>query len=215
MLHMHAGHLNEVFAMTHQRTNFAYIVFGTKRGPQQANRMQILKPLTIQHVRLAAGNVMDMLSIDQMDFNATRFQDLKQWYPVHPGGFHSHRVHTTLLQPIRQSMKILGKVGNARTDSVSRSAGTATKISVAPISIPPAFGLMTGKLRSNFRCFRFFVFAMNRLRWSATSQACKKWNSLKRDHRNKKTVARHQCYCARAWDQTPCRASRSKHPWGN
>src|SRR5881409_1386695 len=84
MLHMHAGHLNEVFAMPHQSTNFAYGVFGTKRGPQQANRMQILKPLTIQHVRLAAGNVMDMLSIDQMDVNATRFQDLKQWYPVHP-----------------------------------------------------------------------------------------------------------------------------------
>src|SRR5436309_2695448 len=111
MLHMHTGHLNEVFAMPHQGANFAYGVFGTKRGPQQANRMQILKPLTIQHVRLAAGNVMDMLSIDQMDFNATRFQDLKQWYPVHPGGFHSHRVQTTLLQPVRQSMKILGKGG--------------------------------------------------------------------------------------------------------
>src|SRR5213592_4365630 len=80
MLHMHAGHLNEVFAMPHQRTNFAYSVFGTKRGPQQANRMQILKRLTLLLVRLAAGNVMDMLSIAEMDFNATRFQDLKQWY---------------------------------------------------------------------------------------------------------------------------------------
>src|SRR5207249_2504167 len=67
--------------------------------------------LTIQHVRLAAGNVMDMLSIDQMDVNATRFQDLKQWYPVHPGGFHSHRVHTALLQPVRQGVQALGKGG--------------------------------------------------------------------------------------------------------
>src|SRR5881296_2174893 len=111
MLHMHTGHLNEVFAMPHQGANFAYGVFGAKRGPQQAHRMQILKPLTIEHVRLAAGNVMHMLSIDQMNFNTPRFQNLKQRYPVHSGGFHSHPVHTTLLQPVRQSMKILGKRG--------------------------------------------------------------------------------------------------------
>src|SRR6059036_161104 len=109
LVHMHTGHLNEVFAMPHQGANFAYGVFGAKRGPQQAHRMQILKPLTIEHVRLAPGNVMHMLSIDQMNFNTPRFQNLKQWYPVHSGGFHSHRVHTTLLQPVRQSMKILGK----------------------------------------------------------------------------------------------------------
>src|SRR5215471_14207245 len=68
------------------------------------------------------------------------------------------------------------KVANARTDSTSRSAGTATKISVAPISIPAAFGLITGKLRSNLRCLRLFVFAIARLRSgdAATSQTCKK-----------------------------------------
>ena len=29
-----------------------------------------------------------------------------------------------------------------------------------------------------------------------------------------KNVARHLCYCARAWDQTPQRARQSKHQWG-
>ena len=28
------------------------------------------------------------------------------------------------------------------------------------------------------------------------------------------TIARHQCYCARVWDQTPSRARHSKHQWG-
>src|SRR5215467_14076376 len=83
------------------------------------------------------------------------------------------------------------KLGNERTVSISRSAGTATKISVAPMSIPPAFGLITGKLRSNLRCFRFIVFAMDCLPYrSATSQACEKWKSIKRDHHNT------NCRCA-------------------
>src|SRR2546428_5141240 len=72
------------------------------------------------------------------------------------------------------------KVGNDRTESVSRSAGTATKISVAPISIPPALGLITGKLRSNFRCFRFFVFAMDRLRWFGNEPGVPEWGNLLR-----------------------------------
>lgn len=41
------------------------------------------------------------------------------------------------------------KVGNERTCSVVRSAGTATKISVAPMSIPAASGRITG----NIVCF--------------------------------------------------------------
>src|SRR2546422_6570160 len=111
MLHMHAGHLNQVFAMTHERTNFADRLFGAKRGPQQANRVQILKPLTIQYVGLAARNVMHVLSIDQMDFNISRLQDLKQWDPVDASGFHGHRVDATLLQPVRKGVQIFGECG--------------------------------------------------------------------------------------------------------
>src|SRR5467141_978552 len=71
--------------------------------------MQILKPLTIEDVGLATGNVMHMLSIDQMDFDAARFQDLKQRYPVDAGRFHRHRVHTASLKPVRQLVQILGE----------------------------------------------------------------------------------------------------------
>src|SRR5689334_3833230 len=106
MLHMNAGQLDQIVAMPHQRTDFADRLFGTKRGFQQTHRMQILKPLAIQHVGFATGNMVHMLGIDEMDFNTARFQNLKQRYPVHTGRFHGHRVHTTLLQPIRQSVQI-------------------------------------------------------------------------------------------------------------
>src|SRR5438132_3978327 len=81
-------------------------------------------------------------------------------------------------------------VGNDRTDSVSRSAGTPTKTSVAPISIPPALGLITGKLRSNLRCFLFFAFAMDCLRWFGNEPGVQKVESFKRDHRNTKKQLR-------------------------
>src|SRR5262249_20318733 len=81
--------------------------------------------------------------------------------------------------------------------------------------MPPAFGLMTGKLQSNFRCFLFFAFAMDRLRYyPATSQACNYGTLSSGIIATQKTIARHQCYGARAWDQTRERARRSKHHWG-
>src|SRR5215831_5036861 len=52
---------------------------------------------------------MDMLSIDQMDLDTTRFKDLKQRYPVDAGGFHGHRAHSAFLQPICQGVQILSK----------------------------------------------------------------------------------------------------------
>src|SRR5215831_1502389 len=77
------------------------------------------------------------------------------------------------------------KVRKDRTDSTSRSAGTATKISVAPISIPPALGLIIGRLRSIFR-FVLFFFAMGSppLCDYGNEPGMHHGQSLKRDHRN-------------------------------
>src|SRR5678810_1390749 len=108
------------------------------------------------------------------------------------------------------------KVGNDRTESLSRSAGTATKISVAPTSIPPAFGLISGRLRSNLRCFLLFGLAMARLRFLnyGNVPGVQDMEISQAGSSQPKNVARHLCYCARAWDQTPQRARQSKHQWG-
>src|SRR5262249_19906471 len=86
-------------------------LFGTKRCPEQANRMQILKPLAIQHVGLASRNMVYVLSIDQMNFDVARLQDLKKWNPVDARRLHRYRVDTTALQPVRQAMQVFSESG--------------------------------------------------------------------------------------------------------
>ena len=95
--------------MAHQRTNLANGLFGAKRGPQQTHRMQILEPLAIQHVGLSTRNVVDMLSIHQMDFDTTGLQNLEQRYPIHPRRFHGDRIDAALLKPVDQLVQILRK----------------------------------------------------------------------------------------------------------
>src|SRR4030095_4460054 len=109
VLHVDAGHLNEVFTMPHQGTNFTDGLFGAKVCLQYADRVQVLKPLAIQNIGFTSGNMVDMLSVDQMHFNAPSLQDLKQRNPVNPSRFHRHGVHVALLQPIRQLMQVFCK----------------------------------------------------------------------------------------------------------
>src|SRR6266516_4132731 len=84
--------------------------------------MEILEPLTIQYVGLAARNVVHVLSIDQMDFNISRLQDLEERDPVDARGLHSHCVDAALLQPVRQGVQILSECGK-RSDRFGISIG--------------------------------------------------------------------------------------------
>src|ERR1019366_3137196 len=55
-------------------------------------------------------------------------------------------------------------VGNERTFSASRSAGTATQISVEPMSMPAALGRITGRTApSVFLSFPFLAIAFSPL----------------------------------------------------
>src|SRR5436190_5009151 len=185
MLHVHAGHLNEIFAMPHQRTNLANGMFGTKRGFQQTHRMQILKPLAIQHVGFAARNVMHMLSIDQMNFNTASLKDLEQRYPVDASGFHGHRVDAALLQPVGQDMQILCKRGK-RSHRFGISVGGHGDKDL------PGSEVNTSSVGSHYRQTSVQLSMLPSLCFGhgsspfvkTTSQACKIWKSLKRDHRN-------------------------------
>src|SRR5262245_42313119 len=106
---MDAGHLNQIFTMPHQRANLADGVLGTKRGFQQTHRMQILKPLAIQNVGLSARDMMHMLSIDQMNFNAASLQDLEQRDPIDTRRLHGDRVDSALLQPVDEGVEVRSK----------------------------------------------------------------------------------------------------------
>jgi hypothetical protein len=98
-----------------------------------------------------------MPRIHQTYFEAARFQNLKQRDPVHS----VDSIATVLIphcvsQPAN-AWRSCVKVGKDRTFSTARSAGTATKISVAPMSIPAASGRITGNTALLFLlfCLRF------------------------------------------------------------
>jgi hypothetical protein len=66
------------------------------------------------------------------------------------------------LLPIRQAVQILRERGKrAHVFSAARSGGTATKISVAPISIPAASGRITGSTALLALLFLLFFLAIS------------------------------------------------------
>src|SRR5262245_60761984 len=68
-----------------------------------------------------------------------------QRYPVHTGRLHRRRPNTASLQQSANEWRSLVNVAKLRTDSASRSSGTATNIWLAPTSIPAASGCRTAK----------------------------------------------------------------------
>ena len=68
--------------------------------------MQLLQPLAVQHVGLAAGHVLDAPGVHQHHLEAPFFQHPEQRYPVHAGGLHDHGVHVALGQPVRQTVQV-------------------------------------------------------------------------------------------------------------
>src|SRR5580693_5286491 len=61
---------------------------------------------------------MDVLGIDQMDFDSPSLQDLEQGYPVDPRRFHCHRIDATLFEPVCQLVQIFGE-GRKRSHRIA------------------------------------------------------------------------------------------------
>ncbi len=81
-------------------------------GPaQQAIAVQLLQPLAVQHVALAAGNVAHVTGIDQHHLQPAPLQDLVQRNPLDPGRLHRHRLDAELHQPVRQTMQVTAEAG--------------------------------------------------------------------------------------------------------
>jgi hypothetical protein len=73
--------------------------------------MQVLQPLTVGNVGASPRNVLDVLRVHKIDFQPANFQNLHQWNPVNPGGFHCDCANAALLQPIGKLVQILCEGG--------------------------------------------------------------------------------------------------------
>jgi hypothetical protein len=82
--------------------------------------------------------VLGVPGIDQRHCEPTLFQDLVDWNPVDPGGFHDNRLDPALFEPVGQPMQIVSE-GIEGPDRIGIPVRAATCI-LAPMSIAAAFG---------------------------------------------------------------------------
>lgn len=66
--------------------------------------MKLLDPLAVESVGLAAGDVLDVTRVDQVNLETSFFEDFVDGNPVDAGGLHGHGVDAASVEPVGQSM---------------------------------------------------------------------------------------------------------------
>jgi hypothetical protein len=98
--------LNQAAAGSPKRSNGADESRRPGTGAEKANQVQVLEPLAIGDVGLPAWHVLNMLCVDQVDFESARFQNPVNRNPVHVSRLYRHRVNSALHEPVGQRMQI-------------------------------------------------------------------------------------------------------------
>jgi hypothetical protein len=147
-IHLHQGLLHvldvrgrvleQSLAMPHVGAERNDLCPGAKAGTEQPVRVELLDPLRVVDVGLAARHVLRVARVDEHDLEPTRLEDLEQRDPVDTGRLHRDRVDAETDKPVGERDQIRGEARNERTGSASSSAGTATTWNVDPMSTPAA-----------------------------------------------------------------------------
>ncbi len=98
---------HQLLAGAHQRTQFLDLLVRHEARPDQPARQQISDPHRIVHVRLAAGNLLDVRGVGDNQFEPALAQDLPHRRPVHPGRLHRDVRAPALRQPGQQGQQAL------------------------------------------------------------------------------------------------------------
>ena len=150
VLNVGGGVIDQAFSMAQVRAQTDHAVAGTEAAPQQAVLVELLQPLRIGHVRLAAGDILDVTRIHQKHFEAVRFEDLEGRNPVHACRLHGDCLDADLLEPVSQLMEVAAE-GPERSHRPFISVGRhGDHVKVAPISIPAASGLIVNSRPADF-----------------------------------------------------------------
>ena len=108
VLHVAALVAQQPGALAAQAAQGAHGVGRAEGAAQQAESQQLLQPLAVQHVGLAARHVLDLAGIDQQHLEAPALEYLEQRDPVHAGGLHRHDRHAALLKPVGHRVEVGG-----------------------------------------------------------------------------------------------------------
>ncbi len=109
MLNVFRRCLHQHFFLTQITAQHADFFRRTKSLHQQSIGMQFLRPLAVQHIGLAARNILDPPRINQIDLEAALFENLVERDPVNSGRFQGHGRDATLAQPVGQRVQVGGK----------------------------------------------------------------------------------------------------------
>jgi hypothetical protein len=109
VLHMRRPILQQGRTVTQVGSHGAHLGLGATRAAQQTTRMPVLNPLTVLHIALPSRYMLQVARIDQVHFEAPSLEHLVHGNPLHPGGFHRHRLNPAGVQPDGQRLEVRGK----------------------------------------------------------------------------------------------------------
>jgi hypothetical protein len=78
-------------------------------GGEQAKGVELLDLLTVEHVGLSAGHVLELPRVDESDLEAARTEELEDGDPVHASGLHRPGRDVTAGEPVGQGVQIRGE----------------------------------------------------------------------------------------------------------
>lgn len=122
MLDVPAGVTHERVALAPERTHAADFGGGAKCAAQQSDGVQVLQPLAVHHIGLAAGHVLHVAGVDQAHLDPGFLQQFRQWNPIHAGRLHGDALNPDGLQPRHERAQVLGE-GGETTHGLSREGG--------------------------------------------------------------------------------------------
>jgi hypothetical protein len=87
---------------------------------EEPKHMQLLEPLSIIPVTLAARNHLDVAAVDEVGCDTSLFEEFVHWEPVHASRFKHHGIDVSGHKPVNQGVEIRSK--GAESTNRSRRA---------------------------------------------------------------------------------------------
>lgn len=92
--------LEETFAVAHVRADAHDLVARAEAAAEQAVLMELLQPLRVVDVCLAARNVLRVSRVNEQNFESAALKNLVDRDPVDAGGLHRDRSDAQAVEPI-------------------------------------------------------------------------------------------------------------------